>query len=666
MAASQRNNILHNYANHTYNLQLWAITKDDFNKVSDGIQVGKEDAIIQSGELLISNGGFSQSDARSQFFTDIDMAIDNLEIETIVGNKGKMARGTDAIMLKFDIIEPFTVTLLDRLIRVAKVKAQGQDFKSLIYCLKIQFFGYNDDGTIATIPATKWFPITLLNMKFNITQKGALYNVQAVPAHQLVMTQINNTIPFHIELQGQTIGDLFNGDALETVNVGGSNPRTDTTSVPNGASTSVIKSIVKALNDNEKFKVSQKSQKYPNEYKFDIDPDLKAAKVVDPANMPNNSFVFAPIQGADGQAARYQAQAGTLKIDNVNGAFRTQAGTSITDFIQSIFIVTDFMRNQVTLNAGDQSKPFVGVKIVPKMKVLNYDPITKNYQREITFSVRKFEYTGLDHESMPQKPPSDADVVKNYEYIFTGNNKDVRNVSLNYQMAFFETRIASKISVAENSNDGINDDTTVVNDTEADGGSDNTAPRLGQPGRNPVALIANRTNSGGVQTDTKSLTVSEMMSHLFDNIADTISLDIEIVGDPDWIQQDNVLYADGLPKDQKIVSNGVINFQNNITHFQFTFKSPTTDYDPITGLMDVSNSSTAIFSGKYHVITVTSSFRKGKFTQKLTNNRIRIQDTSQLPKKKKPPVNDGRQVTPGPDDFSLDYTRYPDTGRPPR
>ena len=51
MAATQRNNILHNYANNTYNLQLWAITKDDFNRVSDGIQVGDEDSIIKSGEL---------------------------------------------------------------------------------------------------------------------------------------------------------------------------------------------------------------------------------------------------------------------------------------------------------------------------------------------------------------------------------------------------------------------------------------------------------------------------------------------------------------------------------------------------------------------------------------------------------------------------------------
>lgn len=667
MATKQRNNILHNYANYTYNLQLWAITKDDFNKVSDGIQVGGEDAILQSGELLIANGGFSQSEARSQFFTDIDMAIDNLEIETIVGNKGSTARGTDAIQIKFDIIEPYTVTLLDRLVRLAKTKASGGDFKGLIYCLKIQFFGYDDSGQIVTIPATKWIPLTLLNMKFNVTQKGAVYNVHGIPAHQLVMTQINNSIPFHVELQGQTIGELFTDPSLVTVPAGPANARTDTASPPNGSSTSVVRSIVNALNDNEKFKVAQKSQKYENKYIFKIDPDLAAAKVIDPNNMPTNAIVFSPIRGQAGQETRYRAQAGTLSIDNVNGAFRTQAGTRITDFIQSIFITTDFMRNQVATGGatGDRNKPFIGIKIIPKMKVLNYDPITKNYAREITYVVNKFEYTGEDHEAMPQKPPEDKDTVKNYEYIFTGNNKDVISINLNYQMAFFETRHASKTSLTRNANDSVGDKPADDSASETNPDTE-TNTRWSQPGRQPQAALANRNNSGAVEADEKSLTVAEMMSHLFDNIADTIQLDITIVGDPDWIQQDNILYGDGLPKDSKTASNGVINFQNSVTHFQFTFKSPTKDYDPVTGLMDVSNSSTAIFSGKYHVIQVISSFRKGRFTQKLVNNRIRIQNASELPKQKTPPVNDGRQVTPGPDDFSLDYTKYPDTGRPPR
>jgi hypothetical protein len=653
--AQPRNNILHNYANYTYNLQLWAITKDDFNKVAAGIGVGSEDSILQSGELLISNGGMGVNEPRSQFFQDIDMVIDNLEIETIIGNKGKSARGTDAISLKFEIIEPYTVTLLDRLYNLAQVKAPGSDFKALIYCLKIQFFGYNDTGQIINIPATKWFPITLLNMKFSVTQKGATYNVQAIPASHAMLTNIDNVIPFHVELQGQTMQDLFSADNVAVVALS-SNPRTDSTSLPYGSNSSVIKSIKDALDKNETFKVRQGSQKYPNVYKFEFDNDLLNAKVLDPSNVSIQSLPFAPVTGTDGQTARYRAQVGSIQIDNVNGAFRTQAGTKITDFIQAMFIVSDFMRNQVssTPGGGDPNKPFVGIKITPKMKIIDpgYDPVTKNYVREMTYVVKKFEHTGEDHPDMPQKPPNPADAVKTYEYIFTGNNKDVINLNLNYQMAFFETRNAGKQNLTNNANDSTGDTPDTSSTQQPDSTNDR---RLARPGIAPRSLDASRSNTSPVENDFKTLTVAEMMSKLFDNIADTISLDITIVGDPDWIQQDNVLYASVLPTTDKIASNGVINFQDSITHFNLTFKSPTKDYNDVSGLLDVSSGTTAIFSGLYHVISVTSSFRKGKFTQKLVNNRIRTQNANEIPKPTSSPLTqsnnsalstqDGRPVT---------------------
>ena len=158
--AKARSNILHDYVNYTYNLQLWAIKKSDFNKIAQG-SIGPDTAnnIVKNGQLLISNGGFSDTDSekRSGAFGN-DMAIDNLEVESIVGNKTPQARGTDALKLKFEIIEPYTVTLLDRLYLVAKEMGDGADFKQIIYVLKIQFFGYDDLGHPKVIDATKYFP----------------------------------------------------------------------------------------------------------------------------------------------------------------------------------------------------------------------------------------------------------------------------------------------------------------------------------------------------------------------------------------------------------------------------------------------------------------------------------------------------------------------------
>jgi hypothetical protein len=162
---------------------------------------------------------------------------------------------------------------------------------------------------------------------------------------------------------------------------------------------------------------------------------------------------------------------------------------------------------------------------------------------------------------------------------------------------------------------------------------------------------AARNNSGGIANDVKSLTLAEMVTKLFDNGVDLLTLDIDIVGDPDWIQQDNVLYGLNVPK-AKTLSNGVINFQDSVTCFEFTFKSPTKDYDDVTGIFNVTETETAEFSGIYQVLTVSSKFTRGMFTQSLTNVRLRLQSANDTrptsavttSSRTTPTVTDGRIV----------------------
>lgn len=46
-AATARTNILHDYANYDYRLQLWAITADSFNKIAKGsITVGDRKSVV--------------------------------------------------------------------------------------------------------------------------------------------------------------------------------------------------------------------------------------------------------------------------------------------------------------------------------------------------------------------------------------------------------------------------------------------------------------------------------------------------------------------------------------------------------------------------------------------------------------------------------------------
>ena len=650
--ATVRENILHGYANYTYNIQLWAITRSGFNKVSiGGIAVGKESDILEGGELLISDAGASASyeNPRSPSFPT-DFVIDNLTIESLVGNKGPQARGVDSLTIKFNIIEPYTVTLLDRLRDVAK-RSQMGDFKTLIYALKIQFFGYDEFGKPKIIPATKVIPFSLLNIQFSITNKGAVYQCDGIPTQNLVMTMLDNNVPFHVEMQGQTIADLFNA---KTVSSSASTARTDKTAVPNNSSTNITKGIAKALNDNELYKVDTKAQTFANKYFFEFDTELAKATIVDPKKVLDASRPFSPAKGAEGQKAAADARVGVLTLDTVNGTIRAQAGTKITDLIQSTMQVTDFMKNQVsTTGTPDKSKPFTGIKIIPKLKILSYDIKTNFFAREITYVVKPFLYYGEDHPLINQKALDSISLVKNYEYFFTGNSRDIIRVNLDYKIAFFDVRDGTKVNLTEKSNAGTGMEDT---DTSSNVGSEVKNDEDFRAGAIYVNGIASGTNSGGIANDARSISLTEMNSKLFDNGVDLLSLDIDITGDPDWIQQDNILYGDNVPSDKKTLDNGTINYQDSVTCFRFTFKSPNKDYDNVTGLIDTSKSVSASFSGIYQVIAVTSKFNKGRFMQSLKNVRLRLQkdsDTKPAPAAKSgtattPPatVNDGRTPAP--------------------
>ena len=106
------------------------------------------------------------------------------------------------------------------------------------------------------------------------------------------------------------------------------------------------------------------------------------------------------------------------------------------------------------------------------------------------------------------------------------------------------------------------------------------------------------------------MAVGEMISKLLDNGVDIMSLDIEIVGDPDWILQDEE--AD------------TIDYLNRDVNFKFNFITPTSDYQN-DGLFDLSPHDVSFFSGIYKVISVKNIFRKGRFSQTLSNTRVRIQ-----------------------------------------
>lgn len=557
-----RDNILHNYANYTYIIELWACTSGTFNSDS-----GNGD------EILIADGGLG---GQGKIF-DVDFGLDNVEIETIIGGLTRRGFAANAIKINFDIIEPYTVTLLDRLQKVADEYTDKQDIKATIYLFKFKFIGYDQSGgPPIPIPCDKYLYFNIVNLNFKITHRGAVYHVEAIPTSYLSMIpMLDNMIPQHTELHGKTINELFG--------VGDTDPD--------------AKNLKNMLNEWEKFKVENKIQKEKNKVEFKFDEALGKAKIINPIKIQTP---LSAIPSSNVEKDMQKGRSGNLEIDTEKGVVKAHAGTRIVEFISAILQSTDFMTDQVDKTGG----PVKLWKVYPRLKIQKYDEACAFVSREVTFETKEYSYYGLDHPNFGQEKASSF--VKEYNYIFTGLNKDVIKADLDFHMAYFDVRttkgpfdLPDTIPAPTDANSWTK---WVTDETAKE--AKITSIKSGATSIGPQQTTAGNTNSKEV------MAVGELMSQLLDNGVDLFQMNLEIVGDPDWILQEK--------------PSGEIDFEKGDVNYKFTFVAPQKDYQP-SGLFDVGGSKPPLFTGTYKVVSAKSSFRKGKFTQTLNSLRNRNQ-----------------------------------------
>lgn len=626
---SARVNPLHNYATYTYKFSLYALPKDKANKISSGeISPGGEESIIQGATLILSSGG-SAPGAKGARFKE-DFFLDNLVMKSVVGVSARN-RATDVVEISFDIIEPYNVSLLPRLLATAGDVTGQQDWAMCFYVLRVQFIGYDNNGKSEVIPqSTKYIPFNFTNMEFDIGAKGAVYRCKAVPMNHWAQTQIDNDIPFHLELTGGTIDEIFNGVTVPPVSSGGA--RSDAT--PRGkavGNTGMIMGIADALNKSEDDFKKNDVIEIPCRYYFKFQGGIGEKQVYDPQEFIKQGFRMSDTKNPTEQLPRF------VTLDKDKNTFRVQAGTKITDLLNAVLQMSQFYTDQYA-SPSPKDKPMYLHKIVPSVKFLEYDNLTNMWARETTYNVIPYAQFGNDAEGFGQKPPDS--MVKDYKWIYTGKNRDVLDVKFSYKAAFFTLRNGGERAALQEG-DGAPNPPPAVGDQTPDPGE---KPKKGMfPTRiKPVRGLANMSNTGARNVNKKVFSIEELFHKQFDSVGDNIKLDLTIIGDPDLIQQDNILYgANGGAS--PVYGNNAVNFVNREVYFTFGFVTPLKDYNDQTGLFQVSDEAAEHFNGKYRITTVTSEFKGGKFTQKLENVRVKNQSaTSNAPAR----VNTGTQAEP--------------------
>lgn len=601
-----RPNLLHSYANWTYQVGWYML---DINTYNAFVENGVDSPSLRQRPIMVTGGSKKNNSGLNN-----DLYLQDLKFSAVIGNN-KSSPNANLFQIEMNVVEPYSVSLLAELKSMADQMGGDQQQFQIPYLLEVKFLGYDDRGKIVTnIQDTgpKLIPVTIVNITFSITSAGTVYNISMVPTGQTALGSTHGVLRKNFRVYGGTLKEqLVEGqeslkEALRRDEQAMVNP-------PNGS----------PLAEKE------------DTYEFVV-------KSFDASGAPNDDLMNSPITFVASGVSQSLMPKRTMGSDKPNDPtkeyYEIPGGSNIKDVLQRIVMVTKYFQDSVTPeNPNSQDdKPLQIIKVIPVVKYGPFDKIRQRYQRQTIYKITTYFKYGQRHPAGGQAKVNQGLLAKEYNWLFTGKNDDIINIDLQYNLQYFQ--------IFENASPEKGAFTTGAITVE------DRKPYSTNPGNseNLQALVATEGQvSNTFSRGSKDTAVKEIFDQQLNSPtnADQITLDMTIIGDPDWIPQDLSIRPQGsvIKRAEDGFINTSIATDIEASYAVLRFKTPR-DYSDQTGLMQLTNNQTQI-EGVYQVITVDSVFENGKFTQVLNMVRVPNQDENK-PKPTTNPANIGSSSNP--------------------
>lgn len=659
-------NPLHAYPDYTYSLSLHVLSPASYKKLVDSPSAPFRPTVT----LVSSANKYSKSPPRDQAFTD-DFYFDGLKMTTVIG-LGNSSRGTNVNDLSFNLIEPYGMTLLNRLLDM-NIRLGHKNYLDVPYLLEINFFGYNDKGASAKLENhSKYIPIRLVTMKIKAGTKGSEYAFTAIPYNKIAHLQSMQTLKSNFEITAKTVGDFFSSKGSDyaataaSINIAAAADKAaaqaakDSTRVPAGATASatppppkvaaaktITSSFTQAFNLWNEQSKKHGAADVADIVEFNIDPEISAATIVEPLTANPSRSAIQTAAGTTTSGSQTNRPQGTAQ--NTGADFTTKnsvinAGTSITKIINDVLINSSFIRSQLvdsetasTVQPDKKNTPADAnsllkaagsgsvkwFKITNKIELLAYDDKRGGYGKKIIFFINKYDHYQSSFPGAPKGQPTGA--VKNYNYMYTGENRDIIDFEIKFDSLFVNVIAMDKNKIM----------------------ATNTNPWAGSPNKiqtkreilpaytlQPTQIVNTSGTQESLTGGSDETSAKQQAANFAENIyssagGDMIELKMKIIGDPHFIKQDEVLFSPDKTMNSKgqwvDKEGGSLSMDKGEIYCNITFKSPV-DIDESTGLLrQGSKWKDVYFSGLYKINTVESEFKQGKFLQTINGFRIKDQ-----------------------------------------
>lgn len=658
-------NRLHEYPTYIYALSLHLLDEKAYNDLVVSRKYTPKNVLIASA------GRYSESFARNKHFNE-DFYFGDFNLLTVI-SPNDYSRNSNVVTLDFTIIEPYGFTLIERIIAAAE-DINSKNYLMMPYLLQIDFFAIDEEGNLAgSIPdLQKRIPIQIYTMDASITERGAEYTIQAGAFNQEAFKSSAVTVPINVEVTAKSVADFFQSiegtvddkflqdilasESLQQRMRDDPSISADKNVSPmmynsKGTKSSIsADSLGTALNAYWKAQVVNKKAEIPDVYRFEFLPDPDSGQdVIGTAMfvMPDKNTPKETPMGKDNISMSMSNVGSSQNIYDVSRAiFSINFGTAIDRVLEYVIRNSTYISNQLVIPDGTsqqayqakkeemKDKPLKWFRITSKVRLLGYDNIRKCFAKEYTYCVKPYKMFNIRNDLAPQGIA--VNPVKNYNYLFTGKNDDIVSLDIKFNFTYYDQQTSNRSNLIETSPiaDSYEEKYYFQNAPNYTGGDPpkgvnyNSVTSLAMK---PVSRNTKATSSGN-PSDVKQIAAGDLAESLMTNTQeDMVVVNLTILGDPDYIKQDEVYQISGSPIEQSIKTNvdsrllpgkSSLVMDDGGVYIQLLFKVPR-DIDDSSGFMKYDEKQrNSVFSGLYMVNTVKNQFSQGKFTQELELIRL--------------------------------------------
>lgn len=617
----------------TYNA-LWTMacaTPGEVNSVSYRKQLTN---------IIFSSAGRYGGQRVSTAYGVPEYFVDNVELKCFA-TPTPPSGNTSQIKINFEIFEPFSLGLFLQSCQSAAIDAGYKSYlDNAPYVLKLEFKGQKTTGEFDELTPF-YFLVRLKKIEFTVNEAGSKYRVETFPYNHQLYNATINTIYTDIKLVGKTAREVL---------------------IDNSENSLQDQLILRELQ-----LIKDKKKKLPNYYRVDFIPcDWGGPNPFEPAS--GGSMEFAPdstggtevfkrkgdVDGGEGKVIR-----GKMTINPKEKTLQFSQGTSITDVINSIILSTKEARENSTNPGKMDSNGFITWwRLDVDINLLDYDEQIKDYNKLIIFRIVPYKihhsiFLGPEATSVGVRDIT-SELVKVYNYIYTGKNTDVLKFDIDIKNLFFTATDPNKQEDAlVQANPGHNASLPpTAQETEPPTGSAEPSVAGNSNSLLPSLLAANLPfKAGAGQLDSKQKIANEFYVNAITKNKDMINLNIELKGDPYWLPENGQGNyhpgGGGTP-----VAGQTMNYENRDIHVAVYFKTPI-DVRGADGLMKFQDGEqVSPFSGLYKVTEVEHRFSGGLYKCTLKGPRMPAQDAKGggdlFPVKLGEPQKDKKQVSENP------------------